>query len=216
MRPTSIRGPAPLLLPGSALLVFLLVLPLLYVAEQSFRGVRSRPHRRRPGQPLHAAPYLELVHPVYLRYLAAMVRIGLISTLAGVALAYPIAYFVARRRANRVRTARLGFLIAMMFLSVLVRVYSLALSSGPVGIGPVRPRSLACRGTAGTFAEILVIAGSMHLIVPWSALLAGRDHPERQPAARGSAPRRWARPVEGDLSTGTLTLSLARPPRGVL
>jgi ABC-type spermidine/putrescine transport system permease subunit I len=171
MRPRSIRGPAWLLLPGSALLVFLLVLPVLYVAEQSFREYIPGRVGAAQDRPYTLHNYLELVHPVYLRYLAAMIRIGLISTLAGVALAYPIAYFIARRRAARLRTVALGFLVAFLFLSVLVRVYSLELSFGPVGLGPVLSALLGVSPNSREYAEFLVIIGLMHHNVPLSALL---------------------------------------------
>jgi ABC-type spermidine/putrescine transport system permease subunit I len=211
MRPTSIRGPAPLLLPGSVLLVFLLVLPLLYVTEQSFREYVPGRIGAAPYSPYTLHNYLELVHPVYLRYLAAMVRIGLISTLAGVALAYPIAYFIARRQAGRLRTIALGFLVAFLFLSVLVRVYSLELSFGPVGLGPMLSALLGVSRNSREYAEFLVIIGLMHHNVPLSALLLigtiQNVNPRLAEAAQALGAPRW----KAHLST-TVTLSV----RGLL
>jgi ABC-type spermidine/putrescine transport system permease subunit I len=211
MRPRSIRGPVPLLLPGSALLVFLLVLPLLYVAEQSFREYVPGRIGAAQDSPYTLHNYLELVHPVYLRYLAAMIRIGLLSTLAGVALAYPIAYFIARRRAGRLRTIALGFLVAFLFLSVLVRVYSLELSFGPVGLGPVLSALLGVSRNSREYAEFLVIIGLMHHNVPLSALLLigtiQNVNPRLAEAAQALGAPRW----KAHLST-TVTLSV----RGLL
>lgn len=211
MRPRSIRGPAPLLLPGSALLVFLLVLPLLHVAEQSFREYVPGRIGAAQDSPYTLHNYRELVHPVYLRYLAAMIRIGLISTLAGVALAYPIAYFIARRRVGRLRTIALGFLVAFLFLSVLVRVYSLELSFGPVGLGPVLSALLGVSRNSREYAEFLVIIGLMHHNVPLSALLLigtiQNVNPRLAEAAQALGAPRW----KAHLST-TVTLSV----RGLL
>jgi putative spermidine/putrescine transport system permease protein len=211
MRPRSVRGPAPLLLPGSALLVFLLVLPLLHVAEQSFREYVPGRIGAAQDSPYTLHNYRELVHPVYLRYLAAMIRIGLISTLAGVALAYPIAYFIARRRVGRLRTIALGFLVAFLFLSVLVRVYSLELSFGPVGLGPVLSALLGVSRNSREYAEFLVIIGLMHHNVPLSALLLigtiQNVNPRLAEAAQALGAPRW----KAHLST-TVTLSV----RGLL
>jgi len=209
MRP--IRGPALLLLPGSALLVFLLVFPLLYVAEQSFlEYVPGRIGAAR-DKPYTLHNYLELIQPVYMRYLAAMIRIGLSSTVAGVALAYPIAYFIARRRTGRLRTLALGFLVAFLFLSVLVRVYSLELSFGPVGLGPVLSALMGVARNSREYAEFLVIIGLMHHNVPLSALLLvgtiQNVNPRLAEAAQALGAPRW----KAHLST-TVVLSV----RGLL
>jgi ABC-type spermidine/putrescine transport system permease subunit I len=184
-----------LLLPGSALLLFLLVVPLLNVAEQSFREYVPGSIGGAADKPYTLQSYLELLQPVYLRYLIDMIRIGLISTTAGVALAYPIAYFVARRPAGLLRTLSFGFLVAFLFLSVLVRVYSLELSFGPVGLGPVLSTLLGVPPNSREYAEFLVIIGLMHHNVPLSALLLVSTiqnvNPRLAEAAQALGAPRW-------------------------
>jgi len=207
----SVRGPILLLLPGSALLLLLLVFPLLQVAEQSFREYVPGGIGAAADKPYTLRHYLELLHPVYLRYLAAMIRIGLTSTAVGVALAYPIAYFIARRRAGRVRTLALGFLVAFLFLSVLVRVYSLELSFGPVGLGAVLSGLMGVGRNSREYAEFMVVIGLMHHNVPLSALLLVSTiqnvNPRLAEAAQALGAPRW----KAHLST-TVVLSI----RGLL
>ena len=111
-----------------------LLAPLLNVALESFRQYVPGRAGSVPGAPFTAENYLEFLHPAYLLYFYDTFRISLIATVLGIAVGLPVAHLVARRGSGVVRRLWVGFLVAMMFLSVLVRVYSIQLTLGPVGL----------------------------------------------------------------------------------
>jgi putative spermidine/putrescine transport system permease protein len=199
-----------LLAPALLVFAFLFVAPILTMVRESFRtyipgrvgGVADR---------FTLENYASVFDPTYLSYFWQTFRIGFEATAIGLVMGYPIAYFVARQRSNRVRRLCLGFLIAMIFLSILVRVYSLALTFGPVGMLSGTARLLGLSPNGFTFAEILVIAGLVHVIVPMVGLtLVGtiqNINPSLEDAAQSLGAPRWKA-----FLTVTLMLSL----RGVL
>src|SRR5262245_66660899 len=77
--------------------------------------------------------YAELIRPAYARYFADTFRLSFIATIVALVLAYPIAYRVAREARHRVRRAWIAFLVVMLFLSILIRVYAVSLAVGPAG-----------------------------------------------------------------------------------
>jgi putative spermidine/putrescine transport system permease protein len=189
------RGAALLLVPGITVLVLLLFLPVLNIAEESFREHVSGAVGGAADKPYTLSNYLELVDPVYLNFLVDMIRIGLISTTSGVAVAFPIAYFIARHPSGRLRTLLIGFLVAFLFLSVLVRVYSLELAFGPVGFGPMLAGLFGVSSSSRDYAEFLVVIGLMHHNVPLSALLLvgtiQNVNPRLAEAAQALGAPRW-------------------------
>ena len=78
--------------------------------------------------------YFDLVQPAYAGYFLGTFQLGLVAALLALIVGFPIAYFVARMRTGWLRKLSVGFLICMMFLSGLVRVYSLELTFGSVGV----------------------------------------------------------------------------------
>jgi ABC-type spermidine/putrescine transport system permease subunit I len=160
-----------LLLPGLLVLLAFFVLPILNVAEKSFRQFTPADIFGSSDLPYTAQNYLITFNPVYLDYLLDMIWIGAVATTLSVALAFPIAYFVARRPSGPLRTTILGVLITFLFLSVLVRVYSLELTFGTVGLGGPLSTALGLSTTGRTYSELLVIVGLMHHGIPLSALL---------------------------------------------
>jgi ABC-type spermidine/putrescine transport system permease subunit I len=189
-----------LLVPGGLVLVLLLFLPLLNVLYESF-------HQYVPGgvggardKPFTLANYLELAHPVYLRYLSEMIWMSLASTSIGVTAAYPIAYLIARRAAGRVRTVAIGFLVAMLFLSVLVRVYAIELAFGPVGMGPFIAGLMGVSGNSKVYTQFLVVLGLMHHNIPLSALILigtiQNVNPRLADAAQALGAPRWRAHLE--------------------
>jgi ABC-type spermidine/putrescine transport system permease subunit I len=115
--------------------------------------------------------YAELFHPSYLRFLADMLWMSLVATCVGVALAVPIAHWIARTIWRRMRVLAIGFLVGFMFLNALVRVYSLQLALGPVGIGPWLGAFLGISPSSRDYAAIAVVLGLLHHNVPLSTLL---------------------------------------------
>lgn len=189
------RGAAVLLVPGLGLFLVLLVLPLANVVEESFRLFEPGRIGSAKDAPYTLYNYTELADPAYVYYFLQTVRFGLISSLTGLAIAFPIAYAVARQRSPLVYKLSIGFLIGMMFLSTLVRVYALQLTFGPTGIA--RPLSgllgLSMNGRA--YTEIVVILGLLHYLIPISALtLLGtlqNINPRLTEAAQALGAPRW-------------------------
>ncbi len=159
-----------LLAPASAALVALLVAPLLLVADESLRVYVPGHVGAAADAPLTAAHYIELIAPAYLRYFADTFRMGVIASLVGVATGYPIAYRVARESRPRRRRLWIGFLVAMLFLSILVRVYAAALTFGPAGFGRGLAGLLGVGLNSRDYAELTVILGLVHCLIPMAAL----------------------------------------------
>jgi len=160
-----------LLIPGGLVLVLFLLLPLINVLVESFRPYvpgRVGGARDKPWTIVH---YAELFHPVYVRYLIEMIWMSVVSTTAGVVAAFPLAYFIARRPAGRLRTSAIGFFVVLLFLSVLVRVYAIELSFGPVGMGPTLAGLMGVSATSTTYTRFLVVLGLTHHNVPLSVLI---------------------------------------------
>jgi len=167
---TSRRGLLLLLAPAGAVFVVLLVLPLLNLAEQSFRLYIPGHVGVQPDAPYTLANYTQLLDPAYLFYFYDTFRLSLVASVIGLAVGYPIAFYLARHRSSRVRLAWIGFLVVMLFLSVLVRVYSLALTFGPIGFLRDVAGLLGLESNSTAMTEILVIFGLLHYNIPISAL----------------------------------------------
>lgn len=160
-----------LLVPGVAVLLMFIILPLLNVAENSFRDSTGGEAFGNPDKPYTLFNYSELMLPVYLQYTWEMIYISLISTTCGVLLAFPMAYFIARHPAGALRTFCIGFLVGFLFLSGLVRVYSLELTFGAVGLGPPLSKLFGISSHSHTYAAFMVVMGLMHHNIPLSALI---------------------------------------------
>lgn len=205
------RRGAGLVVPALIVIVVLLVVPLVMVGNESLKLFV-------PGRvgAAHDAPatfqnYAELLQPAYAGYFAATFSISLIATLLALVLAYPIGYRVAREGRPGLRRAWIAFLVVMLFLSILIRVYAVSLAVGPAGFG---------RGLAGLFgvglnsrgyAEISVVLGLLHCLIPMAAivLLAPLQslNPRLVEAAQALGAPRWK-------AHATITLPLSV--RGVL
>ena len=119
----------------------------------------------------------------------------MIATMLALIAGYPIAYFIARRRSGMLRTVLIAFLICMLFLGIIVRVYSLALTFGPVGILHPVAQFLGLRQNDVLLIEATVILGLMHNLIPIIALtLMGTIHnvdPMLEDAAQSLGAPRW-------------------------
>ena len=165
------RGPFIILAGVIGLYAVLLVYPVLQMVEDSFRTFESGRVGSAKDAEYTLDNYVELFHQAYFFYFLDTFRISLIACVITTVLAYPIAYHVARRPAGMVRTGAIGFLISLMFLSMLVRVYSLELTFGSVGL--MRPIStlLGVSGGSRIYIEFLVVLGLLHYTIPMSALI---------------------------------------------
>ena len=189
------RGASLLLVPGLGLFLVLLVLPLANVVEESFRLFEPGRVGAAQDAPYTIFNYAELADRAYVYYFIETVRFGLISSLTGLAIAFPIAYSVARQRSTLLRKLAIGFLIGMMFLSTLVRVYALQLTFGPTGIARFLSGLLGLSMNGRPYTEILVVLGLLHYLIPISALtLLGtlqNINPRLTEAAQALGAPRW-------------------------
>lgn len=189
------RGATLLLVPGLGLFLVLLVLPLANVVEESFRLFEPGRIGAAKDAPYTVFNYAELADRAYVYYFVETIRFGLISSLVGLAIAFPIAYAVARQRSALLRKLSIGFLIGMMFLSTLVRVYALQLTFGPTGIARFLSDLLGLSMNGRAYTELLVILGLLHYMIPISALtLLGtlqNINPRLTEAAQALGAPRW-------------------------
>lgn len=164
------RRTALLLLPGLALLLAFLALPLLNVVDESFRLFEPGRIGSAKGAPYTLLNYTEILEPAYLSYFAETFRFGIISSLIAVFTAFPIAYSVARQRSPLLRKLAVGFFIGMMFLSTLVRVYALQLTFGPTGYAQSIARLLNISPNGRFYTELIVVLGLLHYLIPISVI----------------------------------------------
>jgi len=167
----SVRRDGGLVLPAVAVVAVLLIAPLLLVGDESLRlfvpGHVGSVH----GAPLTLQNYVELVRPAYARYFADTFRISFIATLIALLLAYPIGYRVAREARPRVRRAWIAFLVVMLFLSILIRVYSVSLAVGPAGFGRGLAELFGLSLNSRGYAELSIVFGLLHCLVPMAAIV---------------------------------------------
>lgn len=160
-----------LLLPGFGLLVVLLALPLLNTVLVSFKLFTPGQIGAAANAPFTWQNYLQIFNHAYLYYFFQTFWISFIATAIALAVGFPIAYIVARLPTGWKRKLLVSFLVMVMFLSALVRVYSLALTFGPVGFLMPIARSLGINPNGGLMIELITIAGLLHYVIPMSALV---------------------------------------------
>ncbi len=159
-----------LILPSGLILLGGFLLPMLGLGEESFRLFTPGRVGAVTGAPLTLNNYLELVTSGFLDFVVETLRISLIATLIGLLIGFPMAWWIARRLPRAARAMAVGFLIAMVLLSVLVRTYALELTFGSVGLlrGVLRALDIAPNGRG--YIECLVAAGLVHSVLPVAAL----------------------------------------------
>lgn len=160
-----------LLIPGAAIIVLLLGLPLALLAHQSVLEFIPGSIGAAADAAVTFDHYTDLLHPAYFRFFFDTFRIGLIATILSLLFAFPVAYFTARTKVRWVRKAWISLLIAMMFLGTLVRVYAISLTFGPVGLIGHFGAPFGLNPNGSVVTEAFVVAGLFHYIMPMCALL---------------------------------------------
>jgi spermidine/putrescine transport system permease protein len=110
-----------LLVPGLALLVLLFYLPqlLMLVVSLGRRTAYGGVERS-----LSLANYLRAVEPLYLAILWRSLVLAAVTTVLCLLVAYPVAWWIARRAPARWRNALLALVILPFWTSFLVRMYA--------------------------------------------------------------------------------------------
>jgi len=186
---------AGLLSPAFAIFAVLMAGPLAILIDESLKPFVSGRIGGDDAGGLTLSHYGELMDPAYALYFADTFRLGLIVTLVGVLLGYPVAYLIARQAGPRLRSALIAGLIGMLFLSLIVRVYAIMMTFGPIGplsgIGGLVGIEINSR--AGT--EMMVVLGLLHTVFPLVALtLVGTVqnlNPRLEDAALSLGAPRW-------------------------
>lgn len=202
------RGAILLLVPGVGILLAFLALPLANVVEESFRLFEPGRIGAAKDAPYTFFNYAELMNVTYLYYFVETARIGFIASIVGLILGFPIAYVIARRFTPVWRKIGVGFLIGIMFLSTLVRVYALQLTFGPTGIAKFLTGLLGVSMNGRFYTELVVILGLLHYLVPIAAItLLGtiqNVNPRLTEAAQALGAPRW-------MAHFTITIPLCVP-----
>ena len=167
-RPSGGRRAVPhvwLLLPATAFLVALFVLPVVHILRVSFQPVEGG-----------ASPFGQYVRfardPYYLSILWFTVKISLIVTVLDLVLGYPVALMIAR--ANR-RVARLLYVIVIspLLVSLVVRTYGWMVILAPNGLVNQGLRWLGFgEGLRLMYSEVGVVIGMTHIPLPFMVLTA--------------------------------------------
>lgn len=202
------RGAILLLVPGVGILLAFLALPLANVVEESFRLFEPGRIGAAKDAPYTFFNYAELINVTYLYYFVETARIGFIASIVGLILGFPIAYVIARWLTPMWRKIGVGFLIGIMFLSTLVRVYALQLTFGPTGIAKFLTGLLGVSMNGRFYTELVVILGLLHYLVPIAAItLLGtiqNVNPRLTEAAQALGAPRW-------MAHFTITIPLCVP-----
>ena len=211
VRPRRIPGWLPLILPALAVFGLLLAAPLVRLFVESVRTFVSGQVGSSANAPLTPQNYADLLNPVYAYFFLDTFRISLVATIIAVSVGYAVAFVIARHSSPAGRKCWLAFLIGVLFLSLLARVYSLALFFSPAGVLRLITAITGLSSNSSILNEAFVIAGLLNYLVPISALtLIGTIQnvkPRLAEAAQALGASRW----QSHLSV-TLPLSI----RGLL
>jgi putative spermidine/putrescine transport system permease protein len=159
-----------LILPALVAFAPLLIGPLAVLLDESLKPFESGRIGGTEGAGITLSHYGELWDPAYATYFADTFRIGLIVTAAALLLGYPIAHYIVRVARPRVAKAMLAGLVGLLFLSLIVRIYAISMTYGP--LGPLTEVSwlfgISPRAPAQT--EMMVVFGLLHTVLPLVAL----------------------------------------------
>ena len=164
------RFPFALLAPALLTVVVLLGLPILLVLSESVHEYLPGYVGSAPDSPLTLQNYSELLAPAYTGFFLKTYYLSFIGAVLSVSISFPVAYFVARSADSILRNIVIGVLIMMLFLSALVRVISIEMTFGSVGL--LRPlfTALLINMNSHAYLEVLIVAGLLHVTVPISSL----------------------------------------------
>ncbi len=201
------RGALFMLLPAVVVFVALLVLPITTVLEESFKEFVPGRIGSAVDAPYTLDNYLELASRAYAGFFLQTYWLGLVAAALSLVIAFPMAYLIARLSSRFIRRASIIGLVGLMFLSALVRVYSLELTFGSTGILKPLLAMVGWSANSRTYIDALVVAGLLHYTVPMSALvLIGTIqnlNPRLIEAAQALGAARWKAHL-------TVTLPLSR------
>lgn len=159
-----------LLVPGLLVLALLLFAPLLGLLDQSFRTYVSGHVGADAGAAFTTENYTDFLDDAYFLYLADTFRISFIATAIAVLAGALVAFRIVREPRPVLRKAWLALIIGMLFLSSLVRVYSINLLFAPSGFLRHMLPLFGIWPNTATASEIMVVVGMVNQVLPIAIL----------------------------------------------
>ena len=156
------------LLPPLFALLFLFVLPIVLTLAYSFWTVDDNYQLvRTPSLANYERVFAD---PLYLGTLLGSVWMAFLTTVICVALALPLAWFIARRIPQRWRVLFIVGLILPGWVSVLIRTYSMNLVLGESGLlnWAMMAMGLLSRPFEILFTEGAVVIGLVYIYLPYT------------------------------------------------
>ncbi|MEP9350521.1 ABC transporter permease subunit [Xanthobacter sp. KR7-225] len=186
---------AALLWPALVVMAPLLLGPLVLLAHESLKPfVGGRVGGDESGA-LTLQNYAQIADPQYVRYFLDTFRVGLLATALALVLGFPVAHFIARRAGPVMRRLLVGGLVGTLFLSIIVRVYAIAMTFGPHGPLADFSRIFGVTASSPDGAELMVVLGLLNSTLPLVALtLIGtlqNINPRLEDAAMSLGAPRW-------------------------
>lgn len=159
-----------LILPGLTLICAGFAAPLALLARQSLDVFVPGRIGAVEGMGLTGENYRQLLTPAFLGLVWQTLWLGIATATVATAIAMPMAWAIVRRLSPRLRSLMLGLTFALVFLSVLVKIYAISMTFGAVG--PFRPVLLALgiNPNGRGYIEFVVAAGLVHAALPVAVL----------------------------------------------
>ncbi|MGE3227441.1 MAG: ABC transporter permease [Parvibaculaceae bacterium] len=159
-----------LLAPAIAVYTAFLVAPVAAVLEESLRLYVPGRVGSSADAPYTFQNYLEFLNSTYFSFFWVTIKLSLVGALICTILALPLAYLIVRSRCAALRKFLLVTMIAMVFLSALVRVYAIQMTFGPTGLFKPLIGLLGLRANSRPYLEATVVAGLLHFMLPIATL----------------------------------------------
>lgn len=158
-----------LIVPGLLTLAILLLAPLLNLLRESLQPFVSGHVGAAGDRGYTLQNYIDLFRPAYFLYIADTFRISLIATVISVAAGFLLAFRIAHAHAST-RKLWLALIIGMLFLSAVVRVYSINLLFSPAGVLHRLLFFLGISPNGARASQIMVVVGMVNQLLPIAVL----------------------------------------------
>jgi ABC-type spermidine/putrescine transport system permease subunit I len=159
-----------LLVPGLLVLALLMLGPLLNLLDESLREYVSGHVGAAADAKYTIQNYTDLFGSVYLLYIADTFRISLVATAISIVVGFLVAYRIAREQRRLIRKLWLALIVGMLFLSALVRVYSINLLFLPSGVLRKVVVSFGIAPNTALASEIMIVVGMVNQLLPIAIL----------------------------------------------
>ncbi|MEW6630148.1 MAG: ABC transporter permease [Pseudomonadota bacterium] len=154
------------LAPAVLLTAFLLLIPLGLMLHESVQTYTPGRIGSDEAGPLTLENFREILTVSYLSYFTDTFLLSMIAAIVAVIVCFPLAYRIARLSGRRARAMWIFFLMSLLFVSALAKVYAISVSFGPVGILPYVTRAIGISQNSLLAIQGVVIIGLLHYLMP--------------------------------------------------